>query len=481
MKKNNFNDYPAYYPRWTSGGGWTNIPVSNEGLQYMIGSEYYTHEQLKQKFNAQTELDLTYVLRDLGILDDKDRIRVNVKRGNHVFEVKKTKVHHHITWLYRKTFIDQAIIDNNLQEMVQGTQAKPISKARELAMELSNRLVHPKPTLIENKPASTDLSVFTFESKEIRIIEKNGEPWFVAKDVINILDYTWSGSRITHVPSEWRGLTPIVTPSGTQEMAVLSEQGLYFFLARSDKPLALPFQKWIAGEVLPSICKTGQYAIQPTPQPTLDLSNINAAIQSTLANCAAIIQHLNTELVVAKQIINDNAGLIGGRNAATDTDNLYLLGTIAKYTGTKKVPVKWKQGTLREILIKDGLILATSVTRKTTNKQGTKADKTEWRYSPSAYAHDNGWLVSVESGKTVDWTDKTTQAHRSEYKGGPVVRATPKGFAYILWKYGGAERREAQEIIDEIIKKHNNNPKPGTPSPLVKVLPHVENGVVIHQ
>jgi phage antirepressor YoqD-like protein len=44
-------------------------------------------------------------------------------------------------------------------------------------------------------------------------------------------------------------------------MVVLTEQGLYFFLARSDKPLALPFQKWIAGEVIPSIRKTGKYSL----------------------------------------------------------------------------------------------------------------------------------------------------------------------------------------------------------------------------
>ncbi|MBF0418391.1 MAG: hypothetical protein HQL86_09110 [Magnetococcales bacterium] len=42
-------------------------------------------------------------------------------------------------------------------------------------------------------------------------------------------------------------------------MLIPSEQGLYFFLGRSDKPKALPFQKWLAGQVLPSICKTGQY------------------------------------------------------------------------------------------------------------------------------------------------------------------------------------------------------------------------------
>ena len=99
---------------------------------------------------------------------------------------------------------------------------------------------------------------------DVRVFEdSNSELWFVAKDIATALDYTWSGSRISHVPDEWKGMTTVVTPGGKQELVMLSEQGLYFFLARSDKPKALPFQKWLAGEVLPAIRKHGMYA---TPQ-----------------------------------------------------------------------------------------------------------------------------------------------------------------------------------------------------------------------
>jgi prophage antirepressor-like protein len=52
-------------------------------------------------------------------------------------------------------------------------------------------------------------------------------------------------------------------------MSAISEQGLYFFLGRSDKPAALPFQKWLAGEVLPSIRKTGSYAVPGAEKFTL--------------------------------------------------------------------------------------------------------------------------------------------------------------------------------------------------------------------
>lgn len=99
--------------------------------------------------------------------------------------------------------------------------------------------------------------------KDIRTItDEQGNPWWVAKDIAEALGYTvWNGTTsVAHVPQEWRGVLSVNTPSGVQNMITFSEQGLYFFLARSDKKAALPFQKWIAGEVLPSIRKTGGYS-----------------------------------------------------------------------------------------------------------------------------------------------------------------------------------------------------------------------------
>lgn len=111
---------------------------------------------------------------------------------------------------------------------------------------------------------STALQALSFEDNPVRItIDADGNPWWVAKDVAIALGYTWAGvATIEHVPTKWRGVNSILTPSGMQEMLCFSEQGLYWFLGRSDKAAALPFQEWIAGDVIPSIRKTGQYAVQ---------------------------------------------------------------------------------------------------------------------------------------------------------------------------------------------------------------------------
>lgn len=108
-----------------------------------------------------------------------------------------------------------------------------------------------------------EISIFQFESSNIRTTLIENEPWWVAKDVCEALGYVWKGvsGTISHVSEEWVGVCSVQTPSGSQEMAIISEQGLYFFLGRSDKQTALPFQKWIAGKVIPSIRKHGVYSI----------------------------------------------------------------------------------------------------------------------------------------------------------------------------------------------------------------------------
>ena len=110
------------------------------------------------------------------------------------------------------------------------------------------------------------------EFGQVRVVEHNGEPWFVAKDVAQALGYASTNmTTVFHaVPDEWKGSNRIATPGGEQEMLIISEPGLYFFLARSDKPTALPFQKWLAGDVVPSIRKHGIYATENVVNQILD-------------------------------------------------------------------------------------------------------------------------------------------------------------------------------------------------------------------
>ena len=110
--------------------------------------------------------------------------------------------------------------------------------------------------------AASNVIPFNFGKQQVRTLLIDDQPWFVAKDVIASLDYAKSSNParvVDHVPAQWKGVNPIHTLGGTQQILMLSEQGLYFFIGRSDKPKALPFQMWLAGEVLPAIRKYGRY------------------------------------------------------------------------------------------------------------------------------------------------------------------------------------------------------------------------------
>jgi prophage antirepressor-like protein len=109
-----------------------------------------------------------------------------------------------------------------------------------------------------------------------------GTLWFCAKDIANALGYSTPKNTTNifgHVPDEWRCLNPINTCNGIKQMLCLSEPGLYFFLGRSDKPKALNYQKWVAGEVIPAIRQTGEYKLPGLAATKTAEELVNARLQ----------------------------------------------------------------------------------------------------------------------------------------------------------------------------------------------------------
>lgn len=114
-----------------------------------------------------------------------------------------------------------------------------------------------------SSPASSPSAVvpFQFESKEVRALTIDGNPWFVAKDVCNVLEHSNHRAAVDGLDDDEKGVSKFYTPGGQQEMLIISESGLYTLIIRSNKPQAKPFRKWVTAEVLPSIRKTGGYAL----------------------------------------------------------------------------------------------------------------------------------------------------------------------------------------------------------------------------
>ena len=106
-----------------------------------------------------------------------------------------------------------------------------------------------------------DIQIFNNpEFGQVRALELSGTPWFVGKDVAEILKYQRTADAISnHVDDEDKGVGKIQTPGGMQKVILINESGLYSLILSSKLPNAKRFKRWVTSEVLPAIRKTGGY------------------------------------------------------------------------------------------------------------------------------------------------------------------------------------------------------------------------------
>lgn len=133
----------------------------------------------------------------------------------------------------------------------------------------------------------SNVILFEYNAKKVRTTIESGEPWFVAKDVCDILDLGNSRMALERLDDDEKGVSLIDTPGGMQQMQVVNESGLYALILGSRKKEAKDFKRWITHEVIPSIRKHGGYL---TPQ----------KIEEVLSNPDTIIR-LATELKQERQ------------------------------------------------------------------------------------------------------------------------------------------------------------------------------------
>ncbi|MCP3965202.1 MAG: phage antirepressor Ant, partial [Lentisphaerae bacterium] len=107
---------------------------------------------------------------------------------------------------------------------------------------------------------SNAVKMFNFEDANVRVINRNEEPWFVAKDVCEVLGHSNHRMAIQGLDDDEKGVRITDTPGGQQKVSVISESGLYALIVRSTKPNAKKFRKWVTSEILPSVRKHGAYA-----------------------------------------------------------------------------------------------------------------------------------------------------------------------------------------------------------------------------
>lgn len=126
---------------------------------------------------------------------------------------------------------------------------------------------------------------FTFETEMVRVIMRDDDPWWIAGDVSAVLGYSEAAAMTRTLDDDEKGLHILQTLGGDQQVSIISESGLFAAILKSRKPEAKRFRRWVTGEVLPSIRKTGRYTFEgdppQLPSPAIEdaeMPRLNAAI-----------------------------------------------------------------------------------------------------------------------------------------------------------------------------------------------------------
>lgn len=135
-------------------------------------------------------------------------------------------------------------------------------------------------------PSSTPLVfVFPETAQHVRSVMIDEQPWWVARDVADVLELGNMHSSLALLDEDEKGVHSMETPGGAQDIAIVSEPGLYSMILRSRKPQAKAFKRWITHDVIPSIRRTGSYSAAPREMTKLEA--LQAAIESEQARLVA--------------------------------------------------------------------------------------------------------------------------------------------------------------------------------------------------
>lgn len=160
-----------------------------------------------------------------------------------------------------------------------------------------------------------------FENEEfgqVRTVMRDGEVWFIARDVAEALGYANASDAISkHVDREDKGIAKCDTLGGTQELTVLNESGLYSLILSSKLGSAKRFKRWVTSEVLPAIRKTGSYEMSRLSKEMRAILNCDERIViiddrvTNLENCMTI--DYGEQVVLGDEVNKAVLDALGGK------------------------------------------------------------------------------------------------------------------------------------------------------------------------
>lgn len=247
--------------------------------------------------------------------------------------------------------------------------------------------------------------VFNYEGQNVRTIVKNNEPWFVAKDICEILGLSNPTESLRALDLDEKSTLRI--SEGGPEVNIINEPGLYSLVIRSNKPEARQFKRWITHEVIPQIRQTGGYipANEDDDEQTI-LAKALLIANKTIENKSKLIAEQQYQLEQQKPLVMFAENCIASKDSLLVRETAKLASKNGLTIGEKKL-YNW----LRE----KGLILKCST-------------------EPSQYAMDLG-LFQIK--KILKQTPYGTDTYET-------TMVTPKGQMYII------ERLKREQKLEKV-------------------------------
>lgn len=255
---------------------------------------------------------------------------------------------------------------------------------------------------------NNEIQTFNFNAATLRTLtDENGEPWFVAKDVCDILGHSNASMALDRLDDDERAKFNL----GRQgEANIVNEAGLYALVLGSRKPEARTFKRWVTHEVLPTIRKHGAY---------MTLQTLDKALTSP-----DFLIQLATRLKEEQEKVKALEPKAKALDAFTDVEDRLLVRDAAKVLSNAGTPISEKQ--LREWMAANDWIYKTNGSWHATAKHCT-----------------TGHLVMVMS------TKHGTKADGTKFAFPPTVRITRKGLVLLHKRLGETALNKALETTTD--------------------------------
>lgn len=234
---------------------------------------------------------------------------------------------------------------------------------------------------------STEIQRFDFNGAALRTLtDENGEPWFIAKDVCDILGHSNVSMALDRLDDDERSKSNL----GRQgETNIVTEAGLYSLVLGSRKPEAHEFKRWVTHEVLPQIRKTGGYI------PTSESDSDEDIMARAVLVAQKTIERKNQQLQAKDSQIRELEPKARFADAVAASDGTCLIGELAKMLRQNGLDIG--QNRLFEILRQDGYLGKTGSNRNVPTQKAM--DLGLFRIKETAITHSDGHVTINRTAK----------------------------------------------------------------------------------